>query len=125
MQYSSQILMQAGKRVVKTPATLVAASILVLLCLSQPAAAASAWEPSLAPNSLAPTASSTAAPGSALGAASVERAIRIVRRETGARVLAAEPGQRRGSPGVNVRILKDGARVSTLFVKSDGTILQR
>lgn len=79
------------------------------------------WEQHLAPNDLVP---SQLAPVNTRNV-SVERAIRIVRRETGGRVLAASAGKRKGSPGVNVRTLLDGERVTTFFVHADGRLQKR
>lgn len=79
------------------------------------------WEQHLAPNDLVP---SQLAPVNTPNV-SVERAIRIVRRETGGRVLAASAGKRQGSPGVNVRTLLDGERVTTFFVHADGRLQKR
>lgn len=79
------------------------------------------WEQHLTPNELVP---SQLAPTNT-GSVSVERAIRIVRRETGGRVLAASAGKRNGNPGVNVRTLLDGERVTTFFVHADGRLQKR
>lgn len=79
------------------------------------------WEPHIAPNDLV---SNQLVPGKT-GKLSVERAIRIVRRETGGRVLAAAAGTRKGHPGVNVRTLLDGERVTTFFVYADGRLQKR
>jgi len=93
--------------------------VLVLgLFTAQPSWSASAlWDPQLKQNSLAPdTGRRTDA---------VDQAIRLVRKKTGGRVLAATAVDRPGRKGVNVRILLDGERVSTLFVNSDGRIQRR
>ncbi len=79
------------------------------------------WEQHLTPNELVPNQLAPVATGNV----SVERAIRIVRRETGGRVLAASAGKRQGSPGVNVRTLLDGERVTTFFVHADGRLQKR
>lgn len=60
-----------------------------------------------------------------VAAISVEEATRLVRKQTGGRVLNAEPSFLRGQAGVKVRVLVDGARVVTLFVDDEGRIRGR
>lgn len=110
---------QVGQ-VVKLVATVVAT---LLVCLAGPTVQAQEplWEQHLAPNDLVPN---QLAPSSTR-TVSVERAIRIVRRETGGRVLAASAGKRKGRSGVNVRTLLDGERVTTFFVYADGRLQKR
>lgn len=97
--------------------------ILLITCLSGPLAQAqeALWEQHLAPNDLVPN---QLAPTNTPNV-SVERAIRIVRRQTGGRVLAASASSRKGHPGVNVRTLLDGERVATFFVHADGRLQKR
>ncbi|MEM1432446.1 MAG: hypothetical protein AAGG11_00145 [Pseudomonadota bacterium] len=83
-----------------------------------PLAAQPAPADQLLPNRLMPT----EAPSRAM---TVEEATRLVRKRTGGRVLAAEPTFRRGTPGVSVRVLIEGARVVTLFVDDEGRIRGR
>ena len=92
---------------------------LVGLLAGSSAATAAPWEQEVRPNHFAPTTPRN-------NSISVERAVRLVRKETGGRVLAATPSTRQGRSGVEVRILlDDGARVSTLFVEADGRIRRR
>ncbi|MEM1229969.1 MAG: hypothetical protein AAGI15_05480 [Pseudomonadota bacterium] len=55
----------------------------------------------------------------------VERAARIARRETGGRVLSTTRVRRNGAPGVEVRLLINGSRVTTLFVDNEGDVRER
>lgn len=89
---------------------------------AQPFWAAPALEPSgLAPQaSLAPT-----PPSGAQELMPVERAARIARRQSGGRVLSTARVQREGGPGVEVRLLINGSRVTTLFVDNDGAVRDR
>ncbi len=95
----------------------------LLACLAGPTTQAQEplWEQHLTPNDVVPN---QLAPISTRNV-SVERAIRIVRRETGGRVLAASAGKRKGRSGVNVRTLLDGERVTTFFVYADGHLQKR
>jgi hypothetical protein len=82
--------------------------------------------PALEPSGLAPQASLAPTPPS--GAAElmpVERAARIARRQSGGRVLSTSRVQRDGGPGVEVRLLINGSRVTTLFVDNDGAVRDR
>lgn len=96
-------------------------SVWALLAGSSAQAQESLWKPHLVPSDVAPN---QLAPSNANNL-SVERAIRIVRRETGGRVLAASAGKRQGRSGVNVRTLLDGERVATFFVHADGRLQKR
>ena len=51
---------------------------------------------------------------------SIEQATAIVRRQTGGRVLSAEPIKRNGKRGYSVRVLIDGERVKQFYVDSEG-----
>ncbi len=51
---------------------------------------------------------------------SVEQAAATVRRETGGRVLSANPVNKGGQRGFNVRVLIDGKRVKQYYVDSQG-----
>lgn len=96
---------------------------LSLAALAAPALAAPAWsQPQLQPSALAPQ--SNLAPAAERGI-SVERAARIAQRETGGRVLSTNPTLRGGEVGVEVRLLINGARVTKVFVDSDGEVRGR
>jgi len=56
------------------------------------------------------------------GGISVEQAAAMVRRETGGRVLSANPVKSNGERGYNVRVLIDGKRVKQYYVDSEGRI---
>ena len=51
---------------------------------------------------------------------SVEQAAAMVRRETGGRVLSANPVKKGGQRGFEVRVLIDGKRVRQYYVDSEG-----
>lgn len=53
---------------------------------------------------------------------SLEEATRVVRRQTGGRVLSASPARRGGQRGYEVRVLLDGKRVKNLFVDGEGRV---
>ena len=53
---------------------------------------------------------------------SVEQAAAMVRRETGGRVLSANPVKNNGQRGYNIRVLIDGKRVKQYYVDADGRI---
>jgi len=56
------------------------------------------------------------------GGISVEQAAATVRRETGGRVLSANPVRKGGERGVEVRVLIDGKRVKQYYVDSEGRL---
>lgn len=51
---------------------------------------------------------------------SVEQAAAMVRRETGGRVLSANPTKSNGQRGYNVRVLVDGKRIKQYYVDDQG-----
>jgi len=53
---------------------------------------------------------------------SVEQAAAAVRRETGGRVLSANPVRKGGERGFEVRVLIDGKRVKQYYVDSEGRL---
>jgi uncharacterized membrane protein YkoI len=56
------------------------------------------------------------------GGISVEQAAAMVRRETGGRVLSANPVKSNGQRGYNIRVLIDGKRVKKYYVDAEGRI---
>ena len=54
------------------------------------------------------------------GGISVEQAAAMVRRETGGRVLSANPVKNNGQRGYNIRVLIDGKRVKQYYVDDQG-----
>lgn len=54
------------------------------------------------------------------GGISVEQAAAMVRRETGGRVLSANPVKSNGQRGYNIRVLIDGKRVKQYYVDDQG-----
>jgi hypothetical protein len=59
---------------------------------------------------------------SSQGGISVEQAAAAVRRETGGRVLSANPVRKGGERGFEVRVLIDGKRVKQYYVDSEGRL---
>ena len=51
---------------------------------------------------------------------SVEQAAAMVRRETGGRVLSANPTKSNGQRGYNIRVLVDGKRIKQYYVDDQG-----
>ena len=51
---------------------------------------------------------------------SVEQAAAMVRRETGGRVLSANPTKNNGQRGYNIRVLVDGKRIKQYYVDAQG-----
>lgn len=96
-------------------------AVLVLsLGLGAPGSAAAQPSPAdqLLPNRLVPT-------QPPINDKAVEEAMRLVRERTGGRVLAAKKSFRRGTSGVSVRVLIEGATVVTVFVDDEGQIRGR
>jgi hypothetical protein len=54
------------------------------------------------------------------GGISVEQAAAMVRRETGGRVLSANPVKSNGQRGYNIRVLIDGKRIKQYYVDDQG-----
>jgi len=54
------------------------------------------------------------------GGISVEQAAAMVRRETGGRVLSANPVKNNGQRGYNIRVLIDGKRIKQYYVDDQG-----
>ncbi len=87
------------------------------------ASAAPAWlEPQLQPSTLAPQNNLAPVEPASI---SVERAARIARRTTGGRVLSTNRAFRGSEPGVEVRLLINGSRVTKVFVDADGEVRGR
>ncbi|MGI9325467.1 MAG: PepSY domain-containing protein [Pseudomonadales bacterium] len=85
--------------------------------------AAPSWlDPQLQPSTLAPQ--SNLAPVNPPGI-SIERAAKIAKRTTGGRVLSTSRKLRGGEPGVEVRLLINGSRVTKVFVDSEGEVRGR
>ena len=87
-------------------ACLIFAAVAFLPVLSSPAAAAPASQQSY---------NYTKSSG-----ISVEQAAAMVRRETGGRVLSANPTKSNGQRGYNVRVLVDGKRIKQYYVDDQG-----
>ena len=99
------VVRYTSRRVAKL-ACLIAAALVVLPAISVPAAAAPATQQSY---------NYTKSSG-----ISVEQAAAMVRRETGGRVLSANPTKKNGQRGYDIRVLVDGKRIKQYYVDDQG-----